>query len=67
MDNGWKKKIYSLYEQLTIELMWAWLKSHLRKAKARTPKKLEESIRCILNSLKSEFIANWFRHCGYSL
>jgi len=50
-----------------IELMWAWLKSHLRKAKARTPKKLEESIRCILNSLKSEFIANWFRHCGYSL
>ena len=50
-----------------IELMWAWLKSYLRKVKARTRKKLEDAISCALDSLESEFVANWFRHCGYSL
>jgi len=28
-----------------IELMWAWLKTYLRKAKARTRKKLEKAIK----------------------
>ena len=50
-----------------IELMWAWLKAYLRKAKARTHKKLEEAINYSLGSIKREFIANWFGHCGYGL
>jgi transposase len=50
-----------------IELMWAWLKSFLRKAKARTRQKLDDAVSYALNSLKPDFIANWFKHCGYSL
>ena len=48
-----------------IELMWAWLKSYLRKAKARTRKKLEKAVVHTLNAIKTEFIGNWFKHCGY--
>jgi len=48
-----------------IELMWAWLKTYLRKAKARTHKKPEKAIARGLNELKTEFIKNWFEHCGY--
>jgi transposase len=50
-----------------IELMWAWLKAYLRKAKARTRKKLEKAIKYALGIVKQEFITNWFEHCGYSL
>lgn len=50
-----------------IELMWSWIKSILKKCKARTYEKLEEAIRFALDSVKSDFIANWFKHCGYSL
>jgi transposase len=49
-----------------IELLWAWLKSYLKKAKARTHDKLNDAIVYALNSLKSDFISHWFKHCGYS-
>ena len=48
-----------------IELMWALMKLILRKLKARTHEKLEGAIKYALDSVKLEFIANWFRHCGY--
>ena len=47
-----------------IELLWAFLKSYLRKAKARTREKLDEAIKHVLDSLPLEFISNWFALCG---
>jgi len=46
-----------------IELLWALLKAFLRKSKARTREKLEQAIKCALESVELEFIANWFGHC----
>lgn len=48
-----------------IELLWALIKSILRKLKARTHDKLEDAIKIALDSVTVEFIANWFKHCGY--
>jgi len=48
-----------------IELFWAFMKSILRKLKARTHDKLEDAINFAFDSVEIEFIANWFRHCGY--
>ena len=50
-----------------IELLWARIKSILRKLKARTKDKLESAIKCALDSVEPEFIEGWFRHCGYGL
>jgi transposase len=50
-----------------IELMWAWLKAHLRKAKARTREKLEKAIKYAFDTIKPMHIANWFKHCGFGL
>jgi transposase len=50
-----------------IELMWAWLKAYLRKAKARTREKLEKTVKYALDTVKADVIANWFNHCGYGL
>jgi len=49
-----------------IELLWSRTKTILRKLKARTYEKLEKVILYALDSVKLHFIANWFRHCGYS-
>ena len=48
-----------------IELLWAFMKSYLRKAKARTREKLDQTIKYVLDSLPLEYISNWFAHCGY--
>ena len=48
-----------------IELMWAYIKSILKKLKARTYEKLLDAIKDALDSVNPEFIANWFKHCGY--
>lgn len=48
-----------------IELLWAFMKSYLRKAKARTREKLDEAIKYVLDSLPIEYVTNWFIHCGY--
>jgi transposase len=47
-----------------IELQWAFMKSILRKLKARTHDKLENAIKTALDSINIDFISNWFRHCG---
>jgi transposase len=48
-----------------IELFWAFLKSTLRKLKARTRARLCDGIESVLRSLPLEYIKNWFKHCGY--
>jgi transposase len=50
-----------------IELMWANVKSRLKKAKARTQNNLDTAFVSALNSVKLDSIKNWFNHCGYSL
>lgn len=48
-----------------IELLWAFVKSTLKKLKARTHEKLESAINFALDSVSPEYIGNWFKHCGY--
>jgi transposase len=48
-----------------IELLWAYMKSMLRKLKARTHEKLEQAVGFALSSVPPSFISNLFRHCGY--
>jgi transposase len=48
-----------------IELLWAKIKSVLRKVKARTAEKLEKGVLFALDLVSIDFIENWFRHCGY--
>jgi transposase len=50
-----------------IELLWAYMKMYLRKAKARTDMKLDAAIAFVLDSLPNNHIENWYRHCGYTL
>lgn len=49
-----------------IELLWAWMKSVLKKLKARTLEKLENTIAFALDSVELEFISHCFKHCGYA-
>ena len=48
-----------------IELLWAFMKSVLKKLKARTHDKLEDAINITFDSVKIEYISNWFNHCFY--
>jgi transposase len=48
-----------------IEFLLAYMKSMLRKLKARTHEKLEQAVGFALHSVPPSFISNWFRHCGY--
>ena len=50
-----------------VELLWARMKSILKKLKARTKDKLEDAVKFALDSVETEFIERWFRHCGYGL
>lgn len=50
-----------------IELFWAKIKSHLRKAKARTHVALEVAINSAFDWISTSDIFGWFKHCGYSL
>lgn len=49
-----------------IELLWSFVKSILRKIKARTHEKLEDGVNFALNSVQPDYIEHWFKHCGYS-
>jgi transposase len=49
-----------------IELLWSYMKSILRKMKARTRELLDDAIAFALNSVPLEYIKNWFSHCGYT-
>lgn len=48
-----------------IELFWAFMKSLLRKLKAKTHDKLEEAILLAIDSVPLDYIYHWFIHCGY--
>ncbi len=48
-----------------IELFWAYMKSLLRKLKARSRDKLCDAIGFVMDSLPVDYIAHWFKHCGY--
>lgn len=50
-----------------IELFWAYLKSFLRKFKARTRDKLDAAIVHVFESLPTDFIKHWFQHCGFTV
>jgi len=48
-----------------IEYMWNFMKSILRKLKARTRKALEDAINLALTSVSLEYIFDWFNMSGY--
>lgn len=50
-----------------IELLWTFMKSVLKKLKARTHEKLDEAIAFALGSVPLHYIKNWFSHCGYAV
>jgi transposase len=48
-----------------IELLWAFMKSILRKLKERTSEKLITAIGFALSIVTSKYIQNCFEHSGY--
>jgi len=50
-----------------IEFMWAYVKSVLRKLKARTEEALLDAAVQAFDCVTPELIASWFKHCNYSL
>jgi transposase len=50
-----------------IEKMWSKVKAYLRKAKARDPETLYQSIGRAMAQVTLHDIQNWFASCGYSL
>ena len=50
-----------------IELFWSFMKSILKKEKARTHKNLDKAINLALDSVTLDYIKHWFEHCGYSV
>jgi transposase len=49
-----------------IEPCWSFVKHQLRKFAHRTNEDLRRGIRNALLRVRSEHLANWFRHCGYN-
>ena len=50
-----------------IEQAWPKIKAYLRKVKARVYDELFSAMGAALDTLTSEDILNWIRHCGYGL
>jgi len=50
-----------------IEQMWSKLKTHLRKAKARTMAELDRAIAEGLKLITEGDCRGWFKHCGYQV
>lgn len=48
-----------------IELMWAYVKSILRKLKARTVDKLHDALKIAFDAITPDLIKSWFLHYGY--
>ncbi|MDR2700187.1 MAG: transposase [Nitrososphaerota archaeon] len=48
-----------------IELLWAYLKSGLRKLKARIADTLVTAIHSVLSNISQDLIASWTKHCGH--
>ena len=49
-----------------IELLWAFIKSILRKLKARSREALVNAANYALSQIKQDLIQGWFSHCLYS-
>ncbi|MGL4483322.1 MAG: transposase [Anaerovoracaceae bacterium] len=49
-----------------VELLWAYVKSVLRKLKALSCEKLESAVSYALNNIPANYIRNWIKHCGYA-
>jgi transposase len=49
-----------------MELMWAYVKSVLRKLKARTEEALIDTAVQALDYVTPELIASWFKHCNHT-
>ena len=50
-----------------IEMAWAWLKKHLRKAAPRRIRFLRETIERAWATVSESLCAGWIRHCGYAV
>ena len=50
-----------------IEFLWAFVKSILRKLKARTSEKLIQAVAFAFDCVQIEYIENWYKHCGYNV
>ena len=48
-----------------IELAFSKLKTHLRRAGARTRPELDQAITAALHTITSQDAHGWFAHCGY--
>jgi transposase len=50
-----------------IEQYWSKLKTFLRGIPARTTRRLQRALRAGLQTITSEDLRGWFRHCGYQV
>jgi len=50
-----------------IEMTWAWIKRHLRRASIRKVSLLKRRIPNLWASVTSELVEGWVRHCGYQV
>jgi transposase len=50
-----------------IDLLWSYMKSILRKLKARTHDALENAINFARGNVPTDRMIHWFNHCGYSV
>lgn len=50
-----------------IEPCWSKLKTYLRAAKARTRERLDEVLKCALDTVTAADARGWFMHSGYAL
>lgn len=50
-----------------IEKCWSKIKTHLRKAKARTRAELEKALQAALLLITEEDAVGWFKSCGYPI
>jgi len=48
-----------------VELLWSKVKAILRREKARTFEALEKALKLALDSVCTDDILGWFKHCGY--
>lgn len=50
-----------------IEMAWAWLKKHLRKAAPQHIRFLRDTIERAWATVSSARCSGWVKHCGYSI
>jgi len=50
-----------------IEPCWSKVKQALRSAAARTAEALGDAVQRAFRTVTQSDLANWFRHCGYSV